>query len=211
MKRRSRNKAEVDKVFANVERDPNNQRMDQYRTFLTRMEDREWEGALFAGLPGGGKTLLGKAMGNEAGVPTVFLDFAATEGSLVGESEQRVRQMMDVVESIGSGNAFVIATSNNATVMRPELQRRFTAGFFFFDMMGRDERLATWQYYGAKYGVACDPTLLPEDDGWSGAEIRNCVREAWNCQIPIAEAAQYILPVAMARVEEFDRMRKHAA
>ena len=202
---------EIDKVFANIERDPNSQRMDQFRTFLTEMEDNEWEGVLVAGLPGSGKTLLGKAMGNEAGVPTIFLDFAATEGSLVGESEQRVRQMMDVLRAVGAGNAFILATSNNATIMRPELQRRFTAGFFFFDMMSKAERAATWQYFCAKYGVAFDAAALPEDEGWSGAEIRNCVREAWNCRISLAEAAQYIVPVAVSQVEAFDRMRKYAA
>ncbi len=200
---------EIDKVLANVEHDTSGVRMDQLRTLLAEMEDNEWEGVVLAGLPGGGKSLLGKAFGNEAGVPTISLDLAAMEGSLVGESEARLRQAMAVIKAVGGGSAFFVATSNNATIMRPELQRRFTGGFFFFDVMTAEERRAAWTFYLTKYGLdATQP--LPPDDGWTAAEVRNCAREAWNCRISLAEAAQYIIPVAQARAEEFEGMRRYA-
>lgn len=199
---------EIDKVFANVEHDTSGVRMDQLRTLLTEMENLEWGGVILAGMPGGGKSLLGKAFGNEAGVPTIALDLAAMEGSLVGESEQRLRHAMSVIKAVGGGRAYFIATSNNATIMRPELQRRFTGGFFFFDLMTREERSAAWSFYLKKYGVT--DNVIPNDEGWSAAEIRNCVREAWDSSVTLKEAAKFIVPVAQARADEFNEMRKHA-
>mgnify|MGYP001584234656 FL=1 len=183
--------------------------MDQLRTLLTEMENCEWEGALLAGMPGGGKSLLGKAFGNEAGVPTIALDLGDMEGSLVGESEQRMRQAVAVIKAIGDGHAFFVATSNNATVMRPELQRRFTGGFFFFDLMTAVERSAAWDFYLKKYGLAKD-MKRPDDAGWTAAEIRNCAREAWNCGVTLTDAARFVVPVAQARADDFDAMRKFA-
>lgn len=200
---------EVDKVMANVEHDTTGVRMDQVRTMLTEMEDNEWEGMLLAGIPGSGKSLIAKAFGNELGVPTVMLDLGAMEGSLVGESEERIRHAMAVVKAIGDGHAYVIATSNNATVMRPELQRRMTEGFFFVDLMSPEERAAAWAYYVGKYQLdAMQP--LPDDSSWSGAEIRNCARKAWNSGVSLVEAARFIVPVAQARATEFEEMRRYA-
>lgn len=199
---------EVDKVLANVEHDTSGVRMDQLRTLLTEMEDNEWEGALLAGIPGGGKSLLAKALGNEAGVPTISLDLAAMEGSLVGESEARLRQAIAVVKAIGGGHAYIVATSNNATVMRPELQRRMTGGFFFFELMTADEIAAAWAYYMKRYDLP--KQKLPDSHGWTAAEIRNCSREAWNSSVPLVEAAQFIVPVSQARADEFEEMRKYA-
>jgi len=200
---------EVDKVFANVEHDTTGVRMDQVRTLLTEMEDNEWEGMLLAGIPGAGKTLVGKAFGNELGVPTVFMDLGAMEGSLVGQSEERIRHAVEVIKAIGGGHAYVIATSNNATVMRPELQRRMTEGFFFVDLMSPAERMAAWKYYINKYEL--NPKQpLPDDQSWSAAEIRNCARKAWNSQVTLLEASRFIVPVAQARASEFDEMRKYA-
>lgn len=200
---------EIDKVFANIEGDLSGVRMDQFRTFLTEMEDNEWEGMLLAGMPGGGKSLLGKAFGNEIGVPTVMMDMGAMEGSLVGESEGLVRHAIQVIKAIGGGHAYVITTSNNATVMRPEMQRRLTGGFYFIDVMGKEERAAAWTYYIKKYGLDAKQ-VLPNDESWSAAEIRNCARDAWNSGCSLLDAARFILPVAQARASEFEDMRKYA-
>ena len=199
---------EIDKVFANVEHDTSGVRMDQFRTLLAEMEDNEWEGVVLAGLPGGGKSLLGKAFGNEAGVPTISLDLAAMEGSLVGMSEQQLRHGIDVIKAVGGGNAYFVATSNNATIMRPELQRRFTGGFYFFDLMAAEEKRAAWAYFMKKYDLPQQP--LPDDTMWLAAEIRNCAREAANTGCTLREAAQFVLPVAQSRAPEFEAMREYA-
>lgn len=200
---------EIDKVFANVEHDTTQVRTDQMKNFLTEMEDNEWEGMLLAGLPGGGKSLVCKAFGNEAGVPTIAIDLGGMESKYVGESEANIRQAIRVIKAIGDGRAYVVATSNNATVMRPELQRRMTSGFYFVDLMTKEERAAAWRYFLTKYELPADQPL-PDDTGWTAAEIRNCCRRAWNCKITLERSARFVVPVAQARAAEFDEMRKYA-
>lgn len=202
---------EIDKVFANIEQDTTNVRMDQFRTFLTDMEDNEWPGLVGVGVPGGGKSLLAKAFANEAGVPNIQLDLGGMEGPHVGESEMMLRQAMGVIKAVGGGRAYIIATSNNATVMRPEMQRRFTDGFFFFDLMTGAERAATWAFYMKKYDLdLLKKQPLPDDSGWTGAEIRNCCRSAWNTDSTLVEAAQFIVPMATSRAKDIEELRQYA-
>lgn len=199
---------EIDKVLANVEHDTSGVRMDQLRTLLTEMEDNRWPGVVFVGVPGAGKSALAKAFGNEAGVPTISLDLGAMEGSLVGQSEARLRQAVAVIKAVGRGHAFFIATSNNASVMRPELQRRFTKGTFFFDVMSAEERAAVWKYYVEKFDLGNQP--LPDDDGWTGAEIRNACEEAWDTGVTLVEAARHVVAMAMSRGDEIEKLRQYA-
>lgn len=200
---------EIDKVLANVEQDTSGVRMDQLRSLLTNMEDNEWNGIVLSGPPGAGKTLVGKAFGNMAGVPTIFLDLGRMESKWVGDSEERIRAALDRIKAIGNNRAYFIATSNNSTIMRPELQRRFTDGFYWVDLMSPEDRAKTWAFYMKKYNLKKQPT--PTDDGnWTGAEIRNCARRAWNCGVSLVEAAQFIIPVASARADDLKSMRLYA-
>ena len=199
---------EVDKVFANVQHDTSGVRMDQLRTLLTEMENNEWLGCVLMGVAGGGKSAIAKAFGNEAGVPTIALDLGDMEAPHVGESEALLRHAVSVIKAIGRGRAFFLATSNNASIMRPELQRRFTEGMFFFDLMSPEERAASWAFYMKKYGLK--QQALPLDDGWTGAEIRNCCRKAWNVDIKLVEAAQFIVPMAQSRIGEINALREYA-
>ena len=58
--------------------------MYQLLKLLTEMENNRWKGFIGVGVAGGGKSLIAKALGNEAGVPTVALDLGATESKYVG-------------------------------------------------------------------------------------------------------------------------------
>jgi hypothetical protein len=199
---------EIDKALANVEHDTTGVRMDQMRTLLTEMDLHEWRGMVGVGVSGGGKSLLAKAFGNEAGVPTIALDLGDMEGPHVGESEMMLRQCVSVIKAVGRGHAYFLATSNNASVMRPELQRRFTDGMFFFDVMTDAERKATWAFYLKKYDLKAQP--MPDDAGWTGAEIRNCCRDAWDTGSTLKEAALFIVPMATSRADEIEQLRRYA-
>ena len=199
---------EIDKVLANVEADTSGVRMDQMRTVLVEMENNEWRGLVGVGVAGGGKSLIAKAFGNEAGVLTVALDLSGAESKWVGESESNLRQIMATVRAIGRGHAYVIATSNAASVMRPELQRRFTDGLWFFDLLTDAERVACWAFYMKRYELPAQP--LPDDEGWTGAEIRNCCRYAWDVRSTILEAARFVVPMARSRADEIERLRTYA-
>lgn len=58
-------------------------------------------GILLVGIPGTGKSLSCKAAASILGWPLIRLDIGALKGSLVGESEQKIRQATKVIESFG--------------------------------------------------------------------------------------------------------------
>ena len=57
-------------------------------------------GILLLGVPGTGKSMFAKALGNETGRPTLVLDVGALMGSLVGQTEQRVREALRAVDAM---------------------------------------------------------------------------------------------------------------
>jgi len=56
-------------------------------------------GVLLLGVPGTGKSHFSKALGNELGLPTAALDFGRMFGSLVGESEERMRSALQTIDA----------------------------------------------------------------------------------------------------------------
>jgi hypothetical protein len=58
------------------------------------------KGILLVGLPGGGKTLSAKVTASILGMPLIRLDLANLKGSLVGESEQKMRQALKVIDAV---------------------------------------------------------------------------------------------------------------
>ena len=57
-------------------------------------------GILLLGVPGTGKSCFARALGNEAGRPTLVLDIGALMGSLVGQTEQRVREALRSIDAM---------------------------------------------------------------------------------------------------------------
>src|SRR5439155_9516439 len=59
------------------------------------------------GVPGTGTSCFARALGNEAGRPTLLLDVGALDGSLVGQTEQNVRQALRVIDALAPCVAFL--------------------------------------------------------------------------------------------------------
>jgi ATPase family associated with various cellular activities (AAA) len=57
-------------------------------------------GILLLSPPGCGKSAISKALGNEIGRPTLVLDVGALMGSLVGQTEQNVRQALRIADAM---------------------------------------------------------------------------------------------------------------
>lgn len=202
---------EIEKSGVASTGDSSGTNMDQLGVLLSEMQEKDYQGAIFVGVPGAAKSALAKAVGNEAGVLTIKFDLGDMKGQFVGQSEAKIRHAMKVVEAVGGkGGAFFIATSNNISSLKPELKRRFKKGTWFFDLPTAEERLAIWKIKCEAKGIVFTDGDLPADDGWTGAEIENCVNTAWEEDITLREAADTVIPVAVSGRDAVMQLRREA-
>ena len=222
------------------------------RSLLQRTQDcklRRPRGVMLLSPPGCGKSEFAKALGCEVGRPVLQLDVGALLGSLVGQSEERTRQtlaivdrmapailMIDEVEKAFSGvggngdsgvsarmfgtflswlndhesDVYVVTTSNDVSKLPAEFSRsgRFD-GVFVLDLPSREERDAIWRMYLRLFELD-EKQKRPCDDQWSGAEIRACCRLAALLDLPIVQASQNVVPVAVSSSQSIDRLRQWA-
>jgi hypothetical protein len=182
---------------------------DQLKTLLTSMEDNRWLGALFIGGPGVSKTMCSAAIGNTYKVLSLVGDLGATKTSLLGESEARIRRVMNVLYSLGGERVMLIGTLNRLGFMPPELLRRFSMGAWFFDTPDKEERKAIWKLQAARYEVSLKQAL-PDDEGWVGSDIRNCCERAWMLNTSLLEAAKYITIAGKVSLNDIVQLRELA-
>ncbi len=83
-------------------------------------------------------------------------------------------------------------------------------GLFFLDLPGEMEKQAIWRMYQVKFEIDADQPL-PDHQNWTGAEIRACCRLASLLDVPLAEAAKNIVPVAITAAESVQRLRTWAS
>ena len=179
-------------------------------TLLEWFQDNAVTGSILLGHPGSGKSALAKSLGSMWGVPTIKLDLGAMRGSLVGQSEERLRGALQVVDAIGRGRVVCLATSNGVESVPPEMRSRFTLPWFFFDLPSGDERGTIWDIYKAKHGR--DPAeAIPPCEGWVGREIESCVVNAERLDIPLVESAAYVVPLCTSAPESIDSLRRYAS
>jgi hypothetical protein len=202
---------EIEKCLGAAGSDTSGVSQDQLGQLLSWMQDRRATGTILVGPPGAAKSAIAKAAGSEGGVPTIQLDLGATKGSLVGQSEQQIREALKVIQAISGGETLWIATCNSLTELPPELKRRFKLGTWFFDLPDREERKAIWNLYASKYQIndqAAIDRLL--DCEWTGAEIETCCETADSLSISLEEASQYIVPVAKQAPDAIAKLRAGA-
>jgi SpoVK/Ycf46/Vps4 family AAA+-type ATPase len=107
-------------------------------------------------------------------------------------------------------NVFFVATSNDISRLPPELARaeRFD-GIFFLDLPTVEERSTIWNLYRRQFRVP-PSQARPEDNDWTGAEIRSCCRLATLLDVPLLEAARHVVPVAATAAEQLEKLRSWA-
>ncbi|MDM4018154.1 AAA family ATPase [Roseiconus lacunae] len=209
-------------------------------------------GVMLLSPPGCGKSEFCKALGLEVGRPVLQLDVGSLMGSLVGQSEERTRHALQIVDAMapcvlmidevekafagvgGSGSndsgvssrmfgsvlswlndhesdVFVVCTANDASKLPPEFSRaeRFD-GVFFVDLPERKQKDQIWSLYLDRFDLDHDQKR-PTDDQWTGAEIRSCCRLAALLDLPLVQAAQNVVPVAVTSSESIERLRSWAS
>lgn len=199
---------EVEKAIAGAQSahgDNTGVSQDLHRQLLEYMQNSDATGILMLGPPGCSKSLVAKAAGNQAHIPTIELDLGAIKAGQVGASEHNMRQALKVISSISNQEALFLATCNSIDAIAPELRRRFRLGTFLFPLPDEEERHAIWAIYKKLYHLDEIPESLRRLP-WSGAEIRQCADIAWRLQIPVDEAAQYIVPVSTSAKQAIDAL-----
>ncbi len=107
-------------------------------------------------------------------------------------------------------DVFFIGTCNDASKLPPEFARaeRFD-GVFFVDLPGRDQKDAIWGIYTRHYGLDAKQAR-PDDTNWTGAEIKSCCRLASLLDVPLIQASQNVVPVAVTAGDKIEGLRQWA-
>ena len=76
--------------------------LENLKAFCTAaITSRQYRGVMLTGVPGTGKSAFAKALGNETGLPTIIFDIGRVFGSLVGETEQKIRAACQTIDAMG--------------------------------------------------------------------------------------------------------------
>jgi SpoVK/Ycf46/Vps4 family AAA+-type ATPase len=110
-----------------------------------------------------------------------------------------------------TSDVFFIATANDVSKLPPEFARaeRFD-GVFFLDLPGKKQREAIWDIYLGQYGLDVSQPK-PDDTNWTGAEIKSCCRLASLLDVPLIQAAQNVVPVAVTAGDKIEGLRQWAS
>jgi len=117
-------------------------------------------------------------------------------------------RLLKSVDAVAQGRVLMLATCNSLDALSPEVMGRFNMGMFFYDYPTDAERAAIWTHYKAKFSVNGDP---PRAKNWVGREIEACCEKADNWQIPLTEAAETVIPAAMANSVKLQALRQQVS
>jgi hypothetical protein len=78
------------------------------------------------------------------------------------------------------------------------------------DLPDANARREIWQMYLQRFELDANQRL-PKDDQWTGAEVRACCRLAAVLDVPLLQAAQNIVPIAVTAAESVERLRTWAS
>jgi hypothetical protein len=100
---------------------------------------------------------------------------------------------------------FVLGTCNDAEAITKVSGGALTRedrfdGLVFIDLPSRAEKDVIWQIWREHYQI--DPGAeQPDDQGWTGAEIKACCRKSLMYELSLGQAAEYVTHVDPAQVE----------
>lgn len=202
---------EIEKLFAGATGDLSGISQDQLKVFLTEMQDKDIPGLILIGPSGTGKSAIAKAAGAIAEAEVLSIDTGAMKGGIIGSSEGMIRAAMKTFSAVSQGKGMFIATCNRIAILPPELRRRFTLGTFFVDLPSKEDRKIIWPIWMKKYGFDSDTKLQPNDEGWTGAEIKACCDVAYRTGLSLMDAAKFIVPVFQSAADQIHALRSQAS
>ena len=202
---------EFEKAMAGSEgTDTSGTAQEMHGTLLSEMEDQQYTGLIFIGVAGSSKSYLVKCAGAHFGIPVISMQVSQMKEKYVGSSNENLVQALAVIRAISQGRALFIATCNGMVNISGPLKRRFNLGTWMFDLPTAEERAQIWPIHLRRWKLADKGYELPPDDGWTGAEIRNCSMVAYRTRRSLCEAAVFITPQARIDAENIDKLRQQA-
>jgi hypothetical protein len=79
-----------------------------------------------------------------------------------------------------------------------------------FARHGPEQRAAIWSIYQNHYSLDAKQAR-PDDTNWTGAEIKSCCRLASLLDVPLVQAAQNVVPVAVTAGDKIESLRQWAS
>lgn len=206
---------EGEKMTAGVGTDTSGSTTKQMGRFLTWSSEQDIDGVIEMGIRGAGKTILPEYLAEKYGLLLIMLDFARAEGGIVGESVANLDACFKVIDAVTAAKpGLFVMTTNNVEALSPEFRRRFNLCTFFFDIPDEDEKKEIWPIFLNKFSIPKQP--LPNDDGWTGSEIKSCCKLASirkkkdGSKMSLVDAAKFIVPVMRSNPESVGFMRTMA-
>ncbi len=190
--------------------DSNGINRDAQGQMLQYMQNCRWKGSLFHGIAGTGKTQISGAIANACNGMFINWDFGAMKGGIVSESERAIRAALGTLWDRFGERVMFIGTTNSVDELTPQMKRRFGV-IYYFDVLDKAQQAPIWEYFKKKFGLADSEMNMPDYAGWTGAEIERCCEYAWEFEISLLEAAQFVTPVVVSMGDGVDKMREEAA
>lgn len=201
---------EIEKGFAGNGTDTSGVKTELTGAYLSWSEDNQVMGIMNIGLPGVGKSQLPKTLGNKYGIPFIKFDIAGMQDSLVGNSGTYLRNGLAVIDAVSDKKVLAIATCNSIDSLPPELQSRFQLATFFYDAPTETERASIWATYRKVFNIS-PKDELPVSNGWTGREIKGCCEKAYRLNVPLVEAAKYVVPCTVSNAHRIEDLRRRSS
>jgi len=110
--------------------------------------------------------------------------------------------------STGKQNRTFIVVLSAVVQIPTELEKHFVV--LDHDLPSKEQRQKIWSIYLKLFDLDADQAM-PNDQQWTGAEIKACCRLAALLDLPLTAAAQNVVPVAVTAAESLERLRSWAS
>lgn len=228
---------EVEKVFVhskNSERESSSVNADILAQWLETFSLQRWSMLLLDGVPGNAKSTIARAIANEfgdRGVIAIRADINATKGKFVGDSERNIRLLLKRLTAIGGNDVLVIAAGNNTFNLSEAFMSRVNYATWYVDLPFLEQRADIWAIKLKEHKLI-DPAEYDRIDGitdpserieairahvgdlldkeYSGRDIDNVARNAYELNDSLQDAATVIIPQVVSRPEDINNSRNKA-